>query len=125
MRRSSAKQPRGRDRSEQGVALVMVLMMASVGFLMLAGLLARSTQSGHLAWRSMALTRSSAAADAALEATVSAMVNDLHSSDLATIASQVNSGYYGDFSESVGLLKYYSWACCCACSWEHWANPIC
>lgn len=94
------KPPSPRKRTESGMAIVLVLMTAFVGFMVVAGVLALSTQNSRNVWRSVALSRSEAATDAALEATVGRMVWDLHTVGVAGVSNNAVDGIYESFVSS-------------------------
>ncbi|MGA1239050.1 MAG: hypothetical protein ACO34E_19560, partial [Limisphaerales bacterium] len=82
-------------RSESGMAIVMVMMTALVGFLTVASILGLSSRNSVFTWRTASLERGDAAADAALEAAVGFMLSDLYTEGQVAVSNRVSSGFYG------------------------------
>jgi hypothetical protein len=83
-----------RERSERGMALIMVMVISGVAFLVVASVLMSSSTTSRLTMRSMAHARSVAASDAGLEVAVSLMRQDLRAQGSAYLAGQVAANAY-------------------------------
>ena len=92
---------RPRERSERGMALIMVMVISGVAFLVVASVLMSSSTTSRLTMRSMAHAGAVAASDAGLEVALSLMRQDLLLHGSATLAAKVDSGEYLPVIESL------------------------
>jgi hypothetical protein len=82
------------ERSARGMALAIVLIMTSVAFLLVAGVLSSSSTSARLSWSSTSLSQATAASDAGLEVAVALIKRDALTLGADGVSDRVESGFY-------------------------------